>query len=502
MDIEGKNRITGRFAPSPSGRMHVGNLLSACWRGFRGARRGAAWSCAWRTSTRTVPPGRWRTNWRTTCAFWGSTGTRAARRGDRTGRITRAADGALCGSARAIGKKGVALPLFLHARPAPCRGSAAQFGRGTIYSGRCRGLTTEQIEAQARLRAPAVRLRLPDETVRFVDGHYGPVEQNLARECGDIILRRSDGVFAYQLAVVLDDIAMGVTQVVRGRDLLSSTPRQMYLYRLFGASPPQYIHVPLLLARMGGGFPSGSTTWTWALCGRTGFPARRSWAGWPILRASPPSASRPPARPAPPVFLGKGAEGKPGAPGGPVPGRPIGLGPVCRPGGPRSAVEPRGWPRSCKKIPLEKGWVWMEIRQLRETEMEEALQLVWRYSARLKRRSTPRRAWRNSGRSFKTGRRWPGNSSLALGRAPAYRRAGHERAAHQPVLCAPGVAPARRGKGAAARDGIRRRLSGDDGAFLPYAVEVYRRFGFVPLGGEREENGIRYTPMVCRHWTF
>ena len=99
--------------------------------------------------------------------------------------------------------------------------------------------------------APAVRLRLPDETVRFVDGHYGPVEQNLARECGDIILRRSDGVFAYQLAVVLDDIAMGVTQVVRGRDLLSSTPRQMYLYRLFGASPPQYIHVPLLLARDG-----------------------------------------------------------------------------------------------------------------------------------------------------------------------------------------------------------------------------------------------------------
>ena len=58
-------------------------------------------------------------------------------------------------------------------------------------------------------------------------------------------------MFAYQLAVVLDDIAMGVTQVVRGRDLLSSTPRQMYLYRLFGASPPQYIHVPLLLARDG-----------------------------------------------------------------------------------------------------------------------------------------------------------------------------------------------------------------------------------------------------------
>ena len=148
-------------------------------------------------------------------------------------------------------KKGLLYPCFctraqLHAAEAPHNSDGE-----TIYSGRCRGLTTEQIEAQARLRAPAVRLRLPDEAVRFVDGHYGPVEQNLARECGDIILRRSDGVFAYQLAVVLDDIAMGVTQVVRGRDLLSSTPRQMYLYRLFGASPPQYIHVPLLLARDG-----------------------------------------------------------------------------------------------------------------------------------------------------------------------------------------------------------------------------------------------------------
>lgn len=148
-------------------------------------------------------------------------------------------------------KQGLLYPCFctraqLHAAEAPHNSDGE-----TIYSGRCRGLAAEQIEAQARLRAPAVRLRLPDETVRFVDGHYGPVEQNLARECGDIILRRSDGVFAYQLAVVLDDIAMGVTQVVRGRDLLSSTPRQMYLYRLFGARPPQYIHVPLLLARDG-----------------------------------------------------------------------------------------------------------------------------------------------------------------------------------------------------------------------------------------------------------
>ena len=89
---------------------------------------------------------------------------------------------------------------------------------------------------------------MPEETIAFVDGHYGPVEQNLARDCGDFILRRRTGVFAYQLAVVADDAAMGVTQVVRGRDLLSSAPRQIYLYRLLGFPEPEFAHAPLLLA--------------------------------------------------------------------------------------------------------------------------------------------------------------------------------------------------------------------------------------------------------------
>ena len=117
-----------------------------------------------------------------------------------------------------------------------------------IYPGTCRDLTEEERAAKAKVRAPLWRLRVPDESIAFSDGHYGPYAEKLARECGDFILRRADGVFAYQLAVVADDIDAGITQVVRGRDLLSSTPRQLYLYRLLNAAPPEYYHVPLLTA--------------------------------------------------------------------------------------------------------------------------------------------------------------------------------------------------------------------------------------------------------------
>ena len=87
---------------------------------------------------------------------------------------------------------------------------------------------------------------MPEERIGFRDGLQGLYEEDLARDCGDFIVRRSDGVYAYQLAVTVDDAAMGVTQVVRGRDLLSSTPRQLWLQQLLGFPEPEYYHVPLL----------------------------------------------------------------------------------------------------------------------------------------------------------------------------------------------------------------------------------------------------------------
>jgi len=89
---------------------------------------------------------------------------------------------------------------------------------------------------------------VPDEDITFTDGCMGLHTENLLRDCGDFYLRRADGVFAYQLAVVVDDARMGVTEVVRGADLLSSTARQLYLYRLLGLKAPQFAHCPLLLA--------------------------------------------------------------------------------------------------------------------------------------------------------------------------------------------------------------------------------------------------------------
>ena len=98
-------------------------------------------------------------------------------------------------------------------------------------------------------RNPAWKLRSPDQRIDISDGHYGLFSQNPAREAGDYIVRRSDGVFAYQLAVSVDDMLMGITRVVRGRDLLPSAPRQKWLIETLGGTAPNYCHCPLLTGK-------------------------------------------------------------------------------------------------------------------------------------------------------------------------------------------------------------------------------------------------------------
>ena len=150
-------------------------------------------------------------------------------------------------------ERGLLYPCFctradLRAASAPHASDGA-----LVYPGTCRGLSEEEVARRSAERSPSLRLRVPDAddpagTVEFRDLAYGPHREVLARDCGDFLVRRSDGVVAYQLAVVVDDALMGVTQVVRGHDLLPSCARQTYLARLLGWEPPQYGHVPLLVA--------------------------------------------------------------------------------------------------------------------------------------------------------------------------------------------------------------------------------------------------------------
>lgn len=148
---------------------------------------------------------------------------------------------------------GLTYPCFctraeLHAASAPHASDGTY-----LYAGTCRGLSHEEVALRAELRPPATRLRVPNEddpagTITWTDLGFGPRQEVLARECGDFLIRRSDAVIAYQLAVVVDDCLMGVNQVVRGCDLLGSSARQTYLARLLGFEAPTFGHVPLLVA--------------------------------------------------------------------------------------------------------------------------------------------------------------------------------------------------------------------------------------------------------------
>ncbi len=117
---------------------------------------------------------------------------------------------------------------------------------GPRYPGSCAGLTDAEREAKRRLRPPALRLRVPPGPIEFLDELCGPQRFDPQAEVGDFVLRRFDGIHSYQLAVVVDDAAMGVTQVLRGADLLPSTARQILLYRLLGEPIPRFAHAPLL----------------------------------------------------------------------------------------------------------------------------------------------------------------------------------------------------------------------------------------------------------------
>ncbi|NUO54861.1 MAG: tRNA glutamyl-Q(34) synthetase GluQRS [Polyangiaceae bacterium] len=130
---------------------------------------------------------------------------------------------------------------------------------GPRYPGTCRDLPAE---GRVFKRPPAVRLRVPEGDLTYEDTLHGTVGADVAATAGDFVLRRGDGVFSYQLAVTVDDVEMGITEVVRGSDLRSSAARQALIARLLGKSAPRYLHVPLLVGADGQRLAkrNGSTT--------------------------------------------------------------------------------------------------------------------------------------------------------------------------------------------------------------------------------------------------
>lgn len=306
--------VVGRFAPSPTGRMHLGNVFSSllAWLSVRS--QGGKLVLRIEDLDDRARSGPWDALLMDDLRWLGLDWDEGPYY--QTDRIDLYAD-----AVRRLDDMALVYPCFctraeLHAASAPHASDGTP-----VYAGTCRGLTAAEVAARSKARPPALRLKVPpvqgiassrgpfesdapeskhskteltdfgnsmpreltfgdcsERGVRggaalrgtadgirggaasrsaaggdagvmhFEDRTYGPQREVLAEECGDFLVRRSDGVYAYQLAVVVDDADMGVNEVVRGCDLLGSTARQMYLQDLLGYAHPSYAHVPLLVA--------------------------------------------------------------------------------------------------------------------------------------------------------------------------------------------------------------------------------------------------------------
>ena len=232
--------VVGRFAPSPTGRMHAGNIYAALSAWLVAKSQGGTIVLRIEDLDRDRSKAEYISAVQRDFELLGLTW-------DHGPFFQHDRDEAYLEAFSALKRRGLVYPCFctradLHAASAPHRGEKF------VYPGTCRGLTAEQIAVKSVRRAPAQRLRVPDDTYSFEDMVQGRYKQNLAHDCGDFLIRRADQAFAYQLAVVVDDAAQGVTSIVRGVDLLCSTPQQLYLQELLGLDHPRYAHIPLLVA--------------------------------------------------------------------------------------------------------------------------------------------------------------------------------------------------------------------------------------------------------------
>lgn len=247
-----KQEIRGRFAPTPSGFLHLGNIFCSLLAWLHAKSQGGNILLRIEDLDVTRCPSKNAEQLRYDLEWLGLIWDKGAYINENSEEYFQSKRSAVYEEYfLKLQNEGLVYPCFcsrseLHAAEAPHLSD----GR-IIYPGTCRKLSLEERQAKALHRAPAYRLLTKDAPISFTDGHYGYQQHNLAHESGDFIVRRSDGVFAYQLAVVVDDALMGITEVVRGCDLLDSTPMQLYLYELLGLKAPKFFHIPLLTAMDG-----------------------------------------------------------------------------------------------------------------------------------------------------------------------------------------------------------------------------------------------------------
>lgn len=227
----------GRFAPSPTGRMHLGNVFSALLSWLSIKAQGGKWVLR----IEDIDPQRSRMEYADLIMgdleWLGLTWDEGPFYQSERGEIYEA-------ELQKLADRGMTYPCYCTRADILATQAPHESDGRVVYKRTCRNLKPGTHSGPA-----AIRMRVPEEgegIVSFVDGHYGEQTVDLTTQCGDFIVRRKDGAWAYQLAVVVDDALMGITEVVRGRDLLLSSPQQIYLAKELGFAPPRFTHLPLL----------------------------------------------------------------------------------------------------------------------------------------------------------------------------------------------------------------------------------------------------------------
>lgn len=235
--MNNRSSVCGRFAPSPTGRMHLGNVFSALLSWLSARAQGGTWLLR----IEDIDPQRSRLEYADMLMDdlqwlgleWDGEPCWQSQRGDIYARYL-----------QQLTDAGLIYPCYCTRADILATQAPHESDGRVVYKGTCRNLPPGSRKGPA-----ALRMKVPEEgrgIVTFTDGHYGTHTVDLTTQCGDFIVRRKDGAWAYQLAVVVDDALMGINEVVRGRDLLLSSPQQIYLAQQLGFTPPRFTHLPLL----------------------------------------------------------------------------------------------------------------------------------------------------------------------------------------------------------------------------------------------------------------